>query len=207
MKRRGGIIIAAIAGIAMTCAALAAPPGSGVRSRLADTAVLRGDFVQEKQLQGFHNPLRSSGEFLLARGHGMVWDTRTPFASRVVMSARGLRVIESDGSVRVIAGDADASVASTANALMMALLTGDTAALSAQFAIEETLLADGGWTLGLVPRPGVMSTLYRRIDLQGDRFVRRVALEDSNGDRTDIRFVELRDAPAELSAEEAKRFD
>lgn len=193
--------------IAIAWVALAATPGSGVHARLADTAVLRGGFVQEKQLQGFHNPLRSTGEFLLARGHGMVWDTRTPFASRVVMSERGLRVIESDGSVRVIVGDADASVANTANALMMALLTGDTAALSAQFAIEETLLTDGGWTLGLVPRPGVMSTLYRRIDVQGDRFVRRVALEDSNGDRTDIRFVELRDAPAELSAEEAKRFD
>lgn len=207
MKRRGGIIIAVIAGIAMTCAAPAATPGSGVRSRLADTAVLRGDFVQEKQLQGFRNPLRSSGGFLLAREHGMVWDTRTPFASRVVMTPRALRVIESDGSVRVIAGDAGASVAGTAHALMMALLTGDTAVLSAQFAIEETLLADEGWTLGLVPRSGAMSTLYRRIDAEGDRFVRRVALEDVNGDRTEIRFVELRDAPAELSAGEAQWFD
>ena len=200
-------IMAAVCSIAIACATLAATPGTRVRARLADTAVLRGAFVQEKHLQGFHNPLRSTGEFLLARGHGLVCDTRTPFASRVVMSARGLRVIESDGSVRAIAGDASASTASTANALMTALLTGDTAALSAQFAIEESLLADGGWSLGLVPRPGAMSTLYRRIDVHGDQFVRRVVLEDSNGDRTDIRFVELRDAPAQLSAEEAKRFD
>lgn len=202
-----GWIMGAIGWLAVACVALAATPDLGVRSRLADSPVLRGAFVQEKHLQGFHNPLRSGGEFVLARGHGMVWDTRTPFASRVVMTARALRVIESDGSVRVIAGDAGSSVASTVHALMMALLTGDTAALSAQFAIEESLLADGAWTLGLVPRDTMMSSLYRRITVEGDRFVRRVALLEINGDRTEIRFVELRDSPAELSAEEAQRFD
>lgn len=197
-----GLFLSLIGGEALTT-----EPVSGVRARLVQAAVLRGSFVQEKHLQGFRNPLRSTGVFVLAREQGMVWDTRAPFASRVVMSTRGLRAIESDGSVRQLDGNAGAQVAGSANALMMALLTGDTGALAAQFAIEETLLADGGWSLGLVPTSGVMSTLYRRIDIRGDRFVRRVGLQDVNGDNTDIQFLDVSESPPELSGQEEALFE
>ena len=55
--------------------AMAAPvhaaDGDGVRARLAKPAVLRGQFEQQKQLQGFRNPLKSSGDFLLLRDRGI----------------------------------------------------------------------------------------------------------------------------------------
>lgn len=206
-QNRRAAVLAGLCLILVAWTACAATPVSAIRARLAEVAVLRGAFAQEKHLQGFRNPLRSTGVFVLARDQGLIWDTRTPFASRVLMSAHGLRAIESDGSVRELGASGSAQVAGSANALMMALLTGDTEVLAEQFAIEETLLADGGWTLGLVPTSGVMSKLYRRIDIRGDRHVLQVHLEDVNGDSTDIQFLDLRDSPPELSGEEEKLFE
>jgi hypothetical protein len=45
------------------------------------------------------------------------------------------------------------------------------------------------------------------IELQGDQHVRSVRLEEVRGDRTDIRFLQLRDAPNTLSVDEARQFD
>ena len=67
-----------------------AADGDGVRARLAKPAVLRGQFEQQKQLQGFRNPLKSSGDFLLLRDRGIAWNTRLPFASSTRLTRRKL---------------------------------------------------------------------------------------------------------------------
>jgi hypothetical protein len=90
---------------------------------------------------------------------------------------------------------------------MMALLSGDTQALSRQFALKESLSADGSWRLELLPKQGALKKLFARIELRGDDYVRSVHLEETRGDRTDIRFGQLRSTPAALSADEAKQFD
>ena len=58
-----------------------AKDGDGVRARLAKPAVLRGQFEQQKQLQGFRNPLKSSGDFLLLpnSGHMPMYDDQQMF--------------------------------------------------------------------------------------------------------------------------------
>jgi hypothetical protein len=37
--------------------------------------------------------------------------------------------------------------------------------------------------------------------------VREVDIEEANGDHTHLRFIDLSQAPAQLSADEARRFD
>ena len=187
--------------------AVAAVPGAGVRARLADTPVLRGQFTQEKHLQGFRNPLQSQGDFLLARNRGVVWNTRSPFASTVVMTRQRLLARQADGSERNLFERGSSPAVATANSLLMALLGGNIDILSRQFVLTETLLPEGAWRLQLVPKPGALQKIFRRIELQGDSNVRSVHLEESAGDSTDIHFTELHDTPAQLSAAEAKQFD
>ena len=198
-----------ILGIALLFAvasAQAAVPGAGVRARLGNPPVLRGQFEQEKHLQGFKNPLLSKGDFLLARDRGVVWNTRSPFASTLVLTKQRLLTRQADGSTRALTDQAAPAV-STANALLMALLAGDIEALSRQFDLREILAADGSWRLQLVPKQGALKKIFKLIELQGDQHVRSVHLEEVRGDYTDIRFLQLLDAPASLNAEEAKQFD
>jgi outer membrane lipoprotein-sorting protein len=191
---------------AVACAN-ASTPGAGVHARLANAPVLRGEFEQEKHLQGFKKPLLSKGDFLLARDRGVVWNTRSPFASTLVLTKQRLLTRQADGSTHNVADQAASPAVSTANALLMALLGGDIEVLSRQFDLQETLAVDGSWKLQLVPKQGALKKIFKRIELQGDKYVRNVHLEEVRGDYTDIRFEQLRDTPTALSVEEAKQFD
>lgn len=185
----------------------ATTPGAGVRARLLNAPVLRGQFEQEKHLQGFKNPLLSKGEFLLAQGRGVVWTTRTPFASILVLNKQGLSSRQADGSARSLAGPAASPALGMANTLLLALLSGDVTALARQFDLHETLSADGSWRLQLLPKQGVLKKIFKLIELQGDAHVRNVRLEEIRGDRTELRFLQVRDVPVALTADEAKQFE
>ena len=185
----------------------AAAQASGVRVKLADTPVLRGQFEQNKHLQGFRGSLLSKGDFLLARDRGVIWNTRSPFASTIVLTKQRLLARQADGNTRIVGVDGKAPAVATMNALLMALLSGDIAVLSRQFDLKETTLSDGLWQLELAPKPGGLAKVFRRIVLRGTKHVESVQLQEASGDSTDIRFSLLRDSPALLSAEETKSFE
>jgi len=207
------VLAVLLAAASPTFASVSAPAGEaatagaeGVRARLARPAVLRGHFEQEKQLQGFRNPLRSRGDFLLLRERGVAWDTTAPFASSTVLGRDRLVSTLPDGSRRVLI-DASASPALAAvNSLLLALVAGDVEALAPQFAMSETLRADGGWTLRLQPRDAALQRVFAGIELDGDTYVREVRIAETGGDRSTIRFLDLAETPA-ASADEAARFD
>jgi outer membrane lipoprotein-sorting protein len=181
-----------------------AADGDGVRSRLAKPAVLRGQFEQQKQLQGFHNPLKSSGDFLLLRDRGIAWNTRKPFASSTRLTRKRLLATMPDGSTQVLI-DAGASPGMAAvNALLMALVAGDLDALATRFTLKETLRADGGWSLALQPRDAALKQAFTRIVLDGDRYVRGVEIIEPAGDRTRIVFSDLRETPPATRQEAAQ---
>jgi outer membrane lipoprotein-sorting protein len=213
MATRLRVLRAALLALVGLCfvapAAQAAPaaPAAGVASRLANPAVLRGAFEQEKRLKGFRNPLLSKGDFLMAKDRGVVWSTRTPFASTLVLTRQKLQLKQADGSTRNLGGGEASPAVATTNTLLMALLSGDTQALSRQFLLHESIAADGSWKLELQPKQGALKKLFARIELQGDQYVRSVHLEEVRGDVTDIRFLQLRTTPATLAADEAKSFD
>jgi hypothetical protein len=193
--------------LALLCAlsfAAMAKEGDGVRARLEKPAVLRGEFAQEKQLHGFRNPLKSSGDFLLLRDRGIAWNTRVPFASSTRLTRKKLLATMPDGSTRVLI-DASASPGMAAvNSLLMALVAGDLDALSTRFVLKETLRGDGGWSLALQPRDAALKQAFTSIVLDGDRYVRSVEIAEPGGDRTKIRFAGLREAPPATRAEAAQ---
>lgn len=198
-----GLVLALLA---LPVAAAAKVAGEGVRARLAPVTVLRGEFSQEKRVKGFRNPLRSSGAFLLSRDKGVVWSTRAPFASTLVLTSAQLSVRQADGSRQALAGGTGRAAA-LANSLMLALVAGDVATLSNRFKLTETLRPDGTWTLQLVPREAAMRKAITRIELSGATQVTAVRIEEAGGDRTDLVFTGLRNEPATLSPAEAAQFE
>lgn len=202
-----------LAGTGLVLALLALPAsaaktkaGEGVRARLAQVETLRGGFTQEKRVQGFRNPLRSSGDFLLSRERGVVWNTRKPFASTLVLTPAQLSMRQADGTRQALPGTGGRA-ATLANSLMLALVAGDVAALSTRFTLAESLRADGTWTLVLVPREAALRKAIVRIELTGATHVDTVRIDEAGGDRTDLAFADLRDQPATLTAAEAAQFE
>ena len=181
-----------------------ASEGDGVRARLAKPVVLRGEFVQEKQLHGFRNPLKSSGDFLLLRDRGIAWNTRAPFASSTRLTRKKLLATMPDGSTHVLIDASTSPGMAAVNALLMALVAGDLDALATRFTLKETLRADGGWSLALQPRDAALKQAFSRIVLDGDRYVRGVEIMEPAGDRTRIRFNGLREAPPATRQEAAQ---
>ena len=190
--------------LAITAFPVDAGEAAGVRARLAKPVLLRGEFVQEKQLHGFRNPLKSSGDFLLLRERGIAWNTRAPFASSTRLTRSKLLATMPDGSSRVLIDASSSPGMAAVNALLMALVAGDLDALAARFTLKETLRGDGGWSLALQPRDATLKQALSSIVLDGDRYVRSVEIVEPAGDRTRIVFSGLREAPPATRQEAAQ---
>ena len=179
----------------------------GIRERLAQPKVLRGEFTQQKHLAGFRNPLRSSGSFVLSRERGIVWETLAPFPSKTVITSDRILSRLPDGSMRVEMDGEQQPALAAVNALLFALFAGDVAALSERFETTPATSDATRWTLGLVPKPGALDRVFLRLEVQGDAFVRRVRIEERGGDVTEIAFEKLSAAATTLSDDEARQFE
>lgn len=178
---------------------------AAVRERLAQPPVLRGSFEQNKQVAGFKRPLLSHGDFLLARERGVLWRTQQPFAG-VLKLTREEIVATQGGEVafRLDAGK-EPSVR-VINGLLFSLLNGDVSGLAEHFRIEGEI-SGKSWKLLLTPKQAALSKLMAKVEMAGDQYVRSIQIDETNGDKTSIRFSAQSAEPAKLSAEEAARFD
>lgn len=187
--------------------AAAAEPLARVRGQVAQVPLLRGEFSQEKQVAGFRNPLRSSGRFLLARDKGVLWTTLAPFPSETVITQDRILSRQRDGSRRVEVDGRQQPGLRNVNAMMFALMSGDTKALTTAFEVKEEAADGKGWRMTLSPRSRQLAQAFTSVRLAGDRYVREVELREANGDVTRLHFKAMSEAPATLTRDEAARFD
>jgi outer membrane lipoprotein-sorting protein len=190
----------------LTAAEPVSPLVQQVRERLADAPVLRGRFEQRKTLKGFKNPLVSRGDFLVAKERGVVWHTREPFESSLVVTRERLLSRQADGRVDTKVEARDEPGLRAVNEMLFALMAADLQTLAARFRIEGELQGAAGWRLVLTPREAALAQWLARVELEGERFVRSVKLAEAQGDASVIRFSEHAIAQS-LSREEAARFD
>lgn len=208
--RRGRRLLAALALASAACTALAAeavpPVAAQARQRMSDTAVVRGEFEQRKTIKAFRNPLVSRGSFLVSRERGVIWQTREPFASSLVVTRDRLLSRQADGTVAGRVSARDEPGLRAINEMLFALMAADLRALAQRFQIEGELLGTDRWRMVLVPRDAALGQWVSRIELEGDRFVRGVRLHEAQGDVSAIRFSQQSTAAA-LTREEEQRFD
>ncbi|QDQ29361.1 outer membrane lipoprotein carrier protein LolA [Chitinimonas arctica] len=185
------VLLIGLSSLLVTAADLA----TEVTKRLDPAPVLRGDFEQRKTVGGFKQPLLSRGDFLLWRDHGVLWQTRKPFAASLVLTRKTLLARQADGSAAYRLDSRAQPALAAVNELLFALLGGDIATLAKRFRIEGELQGKEGWQLQLTPLDDGLARVFQRVRLRGDRYVRQVDLEEANGDSSQIRFEQLRQAP------------
>ncbi|WP_454726443.1 MULTISPECIES: outer membrane lipoprotein carrier protein LolA [Cupriavidus] len=208
MTRRGFLLALCGAALAAPRLAGAAAPDllAAVAARLSDAPVIHGRFEQTRRLAGFANPLVSRGDFVLARERGVVWSTREPFASSLLVTPERLVMRGADGRVQQqMQADAQPAMRVVGESVI-AVLRGDLRALAARFEVTGKLVGKSGWSLTLTPRDAAMRRVFTRIELAGDRFVRDVRLEEAGGDSTHVKLIDP-SAATRLAADEEPRFE
>lgn len=200
MKRRllikhGALACTACLGWAGTRAAPAFDLAA-LELQLQAAPLSRGNFVQEKHLRGMDRPLTSHGRFVLVQGRGLLWLMTEPLRQDYRITPTGIARRQGDNWQALSARSASAQQ----NRLFLAVLAGDSSGLAEQFE-----LALGGsaaaWTLVLTPRQALLRQIFTAIRIEGGRAVTRIELQETQGDRTDIRLVVDRQMPA-LSRQE-----
>jgi len=194
--------------VALNCIVIpahAAPDlATQVAAQLAHPAVLRGEFEQQRQVQGFAKPLVSRGSFVVARGQGVLWDTRTPFASQLVLNRTQIRATQDGGAAFRLDASSEPAVR-VINSVLFGLLDGDLQALAAHFRVAGEAGAKA-WQIRLEPKDAAIARLMSGIELEGDQYVRRIRITEASGDRSNLVFSAQREDTA-LRPEEAKRLE
>lgn len=158
-----------------------------VRNRLQRPEWLRGDFTQTKKVPGFAKPLVSSGNFVAARGRGVLWRTLKPFASELRLTQHEIRATQGGQTAMRLDADREPAVR-VINTLMFSLLNGDVSSLADLFELGGGTQG-ATWWLALVPKPGALQQVLTRVELEGDGFVRRIGLFETNGDESLIHLT------------------
>ena len=181
------LLLALLLPVLVSAADAIDPELTAIAARLARPAVVRGDFVQTKQIAGLTRPLVARGSFVVARGTGVLWDTREPFAQQLRISARGVDTALEDGSRAFVGGTAPGPALREVNRVLSALFEADLAVLQRYFRVRAEQ-GEATWRIALVPRVAALGEVFAAIDLRGDVLLQGIDLQEANGDRTTIVF-------------------
>jgi len=176
-----------------------------IDKRLSEGQVLRGEFTQERHLQGFANSLRSEGKFVLAPGYGLIWQTEKPFAITTVITAAGLAQ-EVNGNQTLKLEAAKLPFLNQLYDMLSGALTGDWTKLETSFSVARSG-DDQHWQVALRPRkaddPGMP---FQAIDVTGSQFVDELQLKKPDGDFDRLDFYDQAISDQPLTEAEAAAF-
>jgi hypothetical protein len=168
--------------------------------------LLRGHFVQERQLAGFSRPLKSAGSFVLAPGRGLIWRTETPLVDTTVITPNGiLQIVNGKEAMRLPV--ARLPVVGRFYDVLGGALTGNTGPLDSVFKVERQ--ADAAqWHLTLRPAwpddPALGQIVA--ITVTGTHLVDAIEIQKQGGDTDRLSFSDQAKTVGDLSADEADLF-
>lgn len=146
---------------------------------------VQGAFVQERHLKSLSKPMVTSGRFVLLPARGLIWHMQKPFDNRLRVRSDG--IMQWNGTAWVAANAKKMSGQSQQIKLFLDLLGGNTQGLGKQFDLQLSGTAQK-WTLRLNPKTALMKQIFNRIEISGDNVVRRIELDEKQGDRTVMQF-------------------
>jgi hypothetical protein len=180
--------------------ALAVEAPSG-QVRVEDGKVLRGNFVEEREIKGVEEPLRLSGSFLAAPGKGLLWNIEKPVPTSTVITREGayqkLGGLSMKLQVKKLAHLYD---------MVSKALAGNWQKLENEFEIAQSGSGER-WQMVLTPRRGVSAKLpYASISVSGGRFVENIVMTRTDGISDALTFTNEVLSPAQLTQKELALF-
>jgi hypothetical protein len=181
-------------------------------SRLAEHPVVRGNFEQEKNLSRLNRSLKSSGNFIIAAGLGMVWDTVKPFPSTLTLGKDYLIQSKPNGQKNVLSAQGNETFLRMAE-VISAVFSGNSQGLMDNFKVYFSAnggSADAAWELGLSPLNAAIGAFAEKIVMRGGgapngAAIRSILIYEQNGDTVQY-VLSNHSYPAELNGNEKALF-
>ena len=171
-----------------------------ILERLAEPAVIRAQFEQERTVPELARPSLSRGSIAVSRRDGVLWRVESPLKMTLAFTSNGIIQTGPDG-VRRVQAERRGAVEAEIGRVMRGILGADADSLQANFVAK----AEGGlerWTIRLAPRAREMARFLREIRLGGARHLESIEIEETSGNHTAIRMRRFSVAeqlePAEL---------
>lgn len=163
----------------------------GVLGELGKHASVRADFTQSRENPALAQPLRSEGKLLFVVGRGMLWQVSQPYSETLALTGSRTARVDQDGRLQIVR-NGDRGVAQVSQ-MLQSMLSGQPEEALRQFQVEShgTL---SRWTLRFTPRQERMARILRSIELSGGQFLDGIRVDMQNGESTQIRFGNTRDA-------------
>ncbi|WP_241593191.1 LolA family protein [Rosenbergiella epipactidis] len=177
-----------------------------VQQQLTSHPLIRAHFEQKRTIKGMPQTLNSSGDMIISRTDGLLWQQKAPFAMRLVLKKESLLQQTENQPPQVITAQSNPQMFQF-NHLLTALLTADKNTLNTNFKMTFTSLGNEMWQINLIPITTPLDKLFRTITINGGQFIEKVTLNDKQGDTTLITFSEHRLSPPQLTAKEHADFD
>ena len=155
---------------------------------LQKPANVQGAFTQQRYLKSLSKPMTTNGQFVLIPKRGLLWHMQKPFENRLRVRADG--IMQWNGKSWVAANQSKINGQSQQIRLFLDLLGGNTQGLEKQFDLQLSG-SQQKWTLRLNPKTALMKQIFNHIEISGDSVVRRIELNEKQGDRTVMQFNQV----------------
>ena len=154
---------------------------------LQKPANVQGAFTQQRYLKSLTKPMTTSGAFTLVPKKGLLWQMQKPFNTTLRVRADG--IMQWTGSAWTNP-NANKLGQNRQIQLFLDLLGGNTQGLEKQFNLSLSGTAQQ-WTLQLTPKTAITRQIFTRIDISGDSVVRKIELNEKQGDHTVMQFSQI----------------
>lgn len=138
------------------------------------TQNISGEFAQTKFLSGFNVEFKSYGKFELSQSE-LLYDTLSPIAVSIVINERG--IFQKSGN-QLIKIDQNFD-----KKLFLSIIKLDKDELEKEF-IFKISGDKNNWKIELTPKNLLLKQIFTRILVGGDKFVRKIVLDEVSGDKT-----------------------
>lgn len=182
---------------------IAEPAPEHIVAQLQQYPVISGKFVQTRQLQGLSRPIRSDGNFLFWRDHGLYWETLRPFYQATTFTADDV-ISWPAPEGPALASETNDRVQQYVSRILLSVFSADLSLIDKLFSSRWTV--DGEhWSLELTPVNDTVGKVIERARLAGEHHLRQLQVATRNGDISTMDFAEVL-APAPLLPAQCARF-
>jgi hypothetical protein len=159
--------------------------------RFGQSAGFSANFVEHKRILLLKEPITNRGRVYFRRPGTFARYIDEPFASRVLLRERRIR-LEENGRSRVIELDAQPSVRALVGGFL-ALLEGDRVALVRDYRASFEARPNEGWRVRLEPHGAPVDPMLKELSFTGEgNEIRELGWVETSGDSSLTRFSEVR---------------
>jgi len=178
-----------------TATVRAATPDDGllqhVLASLGEHTAVRADFEQTRANPALANPQVSRGQLLFVVGHGMLWQTQTPYAETLAFTGQRAARVDEQGQTHPLR---DARGVGQISQMLQSMLSGHTDEVQRLFDVQASGTPTQ-WTLRFTPKQSRMARVLANIELGGGTsFLQTIRISMQDGGSTDIHLSRTRDA-------------